>query len=74
MLTRLALGGISGKYGIKPRDDCGVIDVFGIELGKARAVECRTEIKVVPSRPLLDEADLGEIGPRAAVGGSRSCE
>ena len=67
MLAGLALAGIGGKQRIEARDDCGMIDILGIELGKARAVERRAEIKIVAAWTFSDEADLCEIRPRAAV-------
>ena len=41
--------------------------VLGVELGQPRAVERRAEIEVVAAGSFADQADLGEIGPRAAV-------
>jgi len=66
-LARLALCGIGGEHRIEGGDDTGVIEVFGIELGEPRAVECRAEIEIVTAGAFADEADLREIGPGAAV-------
>src|SRR6185437_4668443 len=66
-LALLALPGIGGKQRIERSDDAGVIEILGIELVHARTVERRAEIKIVAARPFADQADLGEIRPRAAV-------
>ena len=62
-----AFGRVGREDRIERGDDAGVIEVLGIELRQARAVEGRAEIEVVAARSFADEADLGEIGPRAAV-------
>ncbi len=66
-LAFLPPGDVSRKQRIERGDDPGVIEIFGVELVHARAVEGRAEIKVVAARPFADQADLGEIRPRAAV-------
>src|SRR5205085_11329945 len=68
MFVAVTLGRIGGKKWIEPFDDRGMIEVLGIELGKARAVECGAQIKVVATRRFSDEADLSEIRSRATVG------
>ena len=66
-LAFLPPGDVSRKQCIERGDDPGVIEIFGVELVHARAAEGRAEIKVVAARPFADQADLGEIRPRAAV-------
>ena len=66
-LARLALLRISREQRIERRDDSVVLEVFGVKLGEPRAVERRAEIEVVAAGPFADQADLGDIRPRAAV-------
>src|SRR6187397_522479 len=66
-LAFLPPGDVSRKQWIEGSDDANVIKIFGVELVHARAVERRAEIEVVAARPFADQADLGEVRPRAAV-------
>ena len=67
-LARLPIRRISREYRIERGNKRVVIEVFRIELGQTRSVERRAEIEIVSPRPFSDQTDLGEIGPRAAVG------
>src|SRR3984893_7978888 len=58
---------IGREQGLKRLDDGFVLDVLGIELREPRAVEGTAEIKIVTARAFADQADLGEVRPRAAV-------
>ncbi len=66
-LAGLALLRVGGEQRIERRDDAVVLQILGVELGQARAVERGAEIEVVAAGAFADQADLGEIGPRAAV-------
>ena len=70
-LAFLPPGDVSRKQWIERGDDPGVIEIFGVELVHARAVETRTEIEVVTSRSFADQANLSKVGPRAAIGATR---
>src|SRR5262252_1294526 len=61
------LGGVGGKERVQFGNDPGMVEVFGVELGEPRAVKGSAEIKIIAARPFAHEADLGEIGARAAV-------
>src|SRR4029077_13635426 len=63
----MALGGVSGEYRVERRHDAGVVKILAVKLGKSWAVIGCAEIEFVASGPSADQADLGEIGPRAAV-------
>src|SRR3981081_941488 len=63
-----ALARVSAKQGIEPGDDLVVLQILGIELGQARSVEGGAEIKIVAAGSFADQSDLGDVGPRAAVG------
>src|SRR5712675_1276574 len=73
-LARDALARVSAKQGIEPGDDLVVLQVLGIELGQARSVEGGAEIEIVAARSFADQADLGDVGPRAAVGAARHAD
>src|SRR5437763_16672039 len=66
-LVWLALRRIRREHRIERGDDTGVIEVFGVELGEPRAVECRAEVEVVAAGAFADKADFRQVGPRAAV-------
>src|SRR5665213_3695632 len=66
-LTFLPPGGISRKEGIERGDDAVVIEILGVELVHARAVEGAAEIEIVATRPLPHQSDLGDVWPCAAV-------
>src|SRR3954468_23824053 len=66
-LARLALLGICGKERIQGSDDALVLEVLGVELRQPGAVERRSEVEVVTAGPFAHEAELGDVGPRAAV-------
>ena len=67
-LAGLALLGVALDQGGERRDDLVVPDVLAVQLVQARAVEGGAEIEVVLAGGAPDQADLGEIGPGAAVG------
>src|SRR5258705_3861373 len=58
----LAVCRISGEQRIECAYDAGVIEVFGIKLGEARAVEGGAEIKIVTARPFAEEPYLRQVG------------
>src|SRR5450631_695622 len=60
-------GGVGGENRIERCDDGAVFEILGIELVHARAVVGGAKIKIVAARPSADQADLGEIRPRATV-------
>src|SRR5690349_506974 len=49
-------------------DDCIAIDVAPVQLVHPRAVEGAAQVKIVDTRAATDQADLRQIGPRAAIG------
>src|SRR5262249_62383435 len=66
-LALVPVGGIGSEHRVERGDDAGVIKILCVELGQARAVEGSAEIHVVTAWPFPDQADLGEVRPRAAV-------
>src|ERR1035441_8974594 len=66
-LALLPLGGVGSEDRIERGDERAMLEILGIELVHARAVVGGAEIEVVAARPFADQADLGEIRPRAAV-------
>src|ERR1700674_3823245 len=67
MLAVRALARIGRQDGVEGRDNGSVVQILGVKLGHARAVEGGAEIEVVAAGTLADQGDLREIGPRAAV-------
>src|ERR1017187_2268637 len=73
-LALLPLGGVGSEDRIERGDERAMLEILGIELVHARAVEGGAEIEVVAARPFADQADLGVIRPRAAPPLARSSE
>src|SRR5579875_3168986 len=74
MLAGRAPRRIGGEERGERGDDLLVPDVLAVELVEPRAVEGAAEIEVVEAGIAADEADLGEIGPRAAVRAARHAD
>jgi hypothetical protein len=66
-LALLPVGRIGRDNWIERGDDRGVLEILGVELGQARAIEGGAEIEVVAARAFADQADFGEIRSRAAI-------
>ena len=64
----LAAARVGHEHRLERSHDPRVIEIFGVELVHARAVKSRAEIEVVTSRSFADQTNLGEVGPRAAIG------
>src|ERR1700730_3187335 len=62
---------IGREQGLKRLDDGFMFDILGIELRETRAVEGTAEIKIVTAGAFADQADLGEVRPRAAIRAAR---
>src|SRR5947207_7714230 len=59
---------IDREQRIERLDDAFVLEILGIEFREPGAVDGAAEVKVVAPGAFADQADLGEVRPRAAVG------
>src|SRR5204863_1911354 len=72
--TGPAIAGVSGELLGEDLEDACFADILRMEPIQPLAVEAAAEIKVVLARRASRQRDLGDVGPRAAVGAAADAD